>query len=146
MTRAQCIVYRGDRILMVKQKMNNQEWWCLPGGGVKPGETAQEGALRELEEECCVAGEIRRETAHYDNGNSDDTITFLVEIGSREPRMGVDPEFERENQILADMQWLTLAEIPERDRAYLWAAGLLSIPEFLDEISGWGDDLSYPTG
>ena len=100
--------------MMVKHRMNNQEWWCLPGGGVKPGETAQEGALRELEEECCVAGEIRRETAHYDNGNSDDTITFLVEIGSREPRMGVDPEFERENQILADMQWLTLAELEER--------------------------------
>jgi hypothetical protein len=59
--------------------------------------------------------------------------------------MGVDPEFISKNQILVDVKWLTLAEIPERDRAYLWAAGLLSIPEFLDEVSNWGDELSYPT-
>jgi hypothetical protein len=45
---------------------------------------------------------------------------------------------------LSDMRWLALAEIPERDRAYLWAAGLMSIPQFLDEISHWGDTISYP--
>jgi hypothetical protein len=58
--------------------------------------------------------------------------------------MGVDPEFINTDQILVDVRWLTLAEIPERDRAFLWAAGLLSIPEFLDEVSHWGDELSYP--
>jgi hypothetical protein len=41
---------------------------------------------------------------------------------------------------------MILAEIPERDRAYLWAAGLLNVPEFLEEVSGWGDAISYPNG
>jgi hypothetical protein len=58
--------------------------------------------------------------------------------------MGVDPEFINTDQILVDVRWLTLAEIPERDRAYLWAAGLMSISVFLDEVSNWGDELSYP--
>jgi hypothetical protein len=58
--------------------------------------------------------------------------------------VGSDPEFDREDQILADMRWLTLAEICERDRAYLWAAGLLSVPPFMDEVSSWGDETSYP--
>lgn len=59
--------------------------------------------------------------------------------------MGSDPEFAQDDQILVDVRWLTLAEIPERDRAYLWAAGLMSIPVFLDEISKWSDELSYPS-
>jgi ADP-ribose pyrophosphatase YjhB (NUDIX family) len=145
MTRAQCIIHRGRQILMVKHSLANEEWWCLPGGGVEPHETSAEAVLRELEEECCVQGKIIRQTSHYIDGIGNDTDTFLVEIGDQVPQTGNDPEFEREHQILVDLRWLTLAEIPERDRAYLWAAGLLYIPTFLDEVSNWGDVLSYPT-
>jgi 8-oxo-dGTP diphosphatase len=56
MIRAQCLVHRNMRILMVKHHLNGEEWWCLPGGGVEPGETAVEAALRELYEECQVIG------------------------------------------------------------------------------------------
>jgi ADP-ribose pyrophosphatase YjhB (NUDIX family) len=130
---------------MVKHHMNDDEWWCLPGGGVEPQETPEETVLRELEEECCVRGLIVNQTGHVTDGSGIETITFLVEIGSQEPHMGSDPEFTQDDQILVDLRWLTLAQIPERDRAYLWAAGLMNIPIFLDEVSGWGDDLSYPT-
>jgi len=145
MTRAQCIVYRGQRILMAKHRMHGEEWWCLPGGGVESQETAAEAALRELKEECCVIGEIQRQTASYIDDLGIDTITFWVEIGNQEPRIGSDPEFAGKDQILREVRWLTLAEIPERDRAYLWAAGLMCIPAFLHEVTMWGDVLSYPT-
>jgi ADP-ribose pyrophosphatase YjhB (NUDIX family) len=130
---------------MVKHHVNGNEWWCLPGGGVELKEIPAEAALRELEEECCVRGEILQQIDHVTDGFGIETITFQVEIGSQEPRMGADPEFAHDNQILTDVRWLTLTEIPERDRAYLWAAGLMSIPNFLDEVSNWGDELSYPT-
>ena len=58
--------------------------------------------------------------------------------------MGADPEFTFADQILADIRWMTLAEIPERDRAYLWAAGLLSVPGYVEQVSRWDDALSYP--
>jgi 8-oxo-dGTP pyrophosphatase MutT (NUDIX family) len=144
MTRAQCIITRGKQVLMVKHRVNGDEWWCLPGGGAEAQETALEAALRELEEECCIVGKILRKTAHAMDGFGIDTITFHVEIGIQPPHMGTDPEFHLEDQILADVRWLTLAEIPERDRAYLWAAGLMSIPDFENEVSNWGDALSYP--
>jgi hypothetical protein len=60
------------------------------------------------------------------------------------PRLGVDPELGEAEQVLADMQWLALSEIPERDRAFLWAAGLLSVAAFTDEVERWGDRISYP--
>ena len=144
MIRAQCIVHRGNRILMVKHRMEESEWWCLPGGGVEPSETPSEAALRELYEECCVSGKILRQTGHITDGFGIESETFIIDIGDQIPRLGVDLEFIDMHQILVDMQWLSLAEIPERDRAYLWAAGLMSIPEFLEEVSDWGDELSYP--
>lgn len=145
MIRAQCIIHRGRQILMVNLHVNSDQWWCLLGGRLEPGETPAGAALRELGEECHVKGKIIRQTSHAVEGYGRETITFLVEIGEQEPHMGADSEFIIKDQSLVDLRWLTLAEIPERDRAYLWAAGLLSIPVFLDEVSHWGDALSYPS-
>jgi 8-oxo-dGTP pyrophosphatase MutT (NUDIX family) len=144
MIRAQCIVHRGKKILMVKLHVNDDEWWCLPGGRIEPEETSTEAALRELYEECHVKGKIMSQTSQVKEGSGRETITFLVEIGEQEPQLGRDPQFSDDDQILVDMRWLTLAEITERDRAYLWAAGLISIPDFLEEVTSWGDKLSYP--
>jgi 8-oxo-dGTP diphosphatase len=144
MTRAQCLIHRENRILMVKHRLKGEEWWCLPGGGVEPHEAPRQAALRELEEECNVQGAIIRQTGYTVEADGMDTATYLIEIGSQQPRMGADPELEHREQILADLQWLSLAQIPERDRAYLWAAGLLSIPVFCEEVTHWGDLTSYP--
>lgn len=130
---------------MVKLSVNGIAWWCLPGGRVQPAETPEQAVLREIKEECCVVGKIIRQTARALEGNDRETISFEIEIGGHEPKKGFDPEVPQERQSLVDIRWLTLAEITERDRAYLFAAGLLSIPIFLEEVSAWGDSLSYPT-
>ncbi len=62
----------------------------------------------------------------------------------QQPGTGSDPEFTASEQVLAEVRWMHLAEIPERDRAFLWAAGLLSIPGLMAEVEGWGDQLSHP--
>lgn len=144
MTRAQCIVHRGSKLLMVRLEVGEETWWCLPGGGVDPGELPAEAALRELAEECCVKGRIIRQISHQIYSEEDQTITFLVDIGDQQPVLGTDPEFENSKQMLVEMKWLQLDEIPERDRAFLWAAGLLGIAEFLESVSGWGNETSYP--
>jgi len=37
--RAQCLVIRNNKILMVKHCHEGEEWWCLPGGAIEKGET-----------------------------------------------------------------------------------------------------------
>ncbi len=93
MIRAQCIVQQGTHILMVKHCQDGEEWWCLPGGGVEPHETAAEAALRELQEECAVVGKIIFQTSQTMAGADVQSVTFLVEIGDQEPHIGSDPEF-----------------------------------------------------
>lgn len=129
---------------MVKHRQGNQEWWCLPGGGIEPGESPSEAALRELQEECRVRGDIIRETSVLRYGLNDEHYTYYVDIGDQEPCLGHDPEGDTKTHHLVDLAWLELREIPERDRAFLWAAGLMGIPEFFAELEQWGDDVSYP--
>ena len=148
--RAQCIVPKGNKLLMVKLSLqtDGHEFWCLPGGHIEEGETPAEAAVRELKEECCVEGKIVREMSlvEYRSAESihhfDRIHSFLMDIGSQEPAIGIDPGHEDDG--ILDVKWLTLAEIPERDRAYLWAAGLMDIREFFDEVFAWGDSISYP--
>jgi 8-oxo-dGTP pyrophosphatase MutT (NUDIX family) len=131
---------------MGKHRHEGTEWWCLPGGGQEAGETPQEGALRELSEECNVDGVLVRQTSHVSYGPGNEAYSFLVDIGDQHPVLGHDPEVAEGKQALAlvDVQWLRLSEIPERDRAFLWAAGLLGVGDFLAEVERWGDDVSFP--
>ena len=145
MSRAQSIVCRDSAILMVMHRHQDEEWWCLPGGAIEVGESPDEAALRELWEECQVRGTVLRETSILTYGPSDQHHTYWVDIGSQTPRLGRDPEVKGD-QILVDMTWKRLSDLAERDRVYLWAAGLLGLPEFQEEISNWSRSPSYPEG
>lgn len=144
--RCQCIVTRGDKILLVKHVQNGESYLCLPGGDAEVDETFEEGALRELQEECNVSGQIIAKTSELFEKTIEGTkqhVSFHVDIGEQEPRLGYDPEVTG-TPILQGVGWYALNEICERDRAFLWAAGLFQIKQFADELDSWGDDISYP--
>ncbi len=143
MARAQCLIVRKNRVLMMKHRMDGVEWWCLPGGAIEKNESPEEAAIRELQEECNVTGKVIRMISQNDYGNDNKDFTFHIDIDDQEPSIGYDPECKNE-QYIVDMKWLTLREIPERDRCFLWAAGLIGIPVMYNEISNWSDDISYP--
>ena len=143
-TRVQAIVIRSRRILMAKHRVESAEYRCLPGGGLEGDETLEEGVLRELKEEANVDGRVLRLTANLIEASGVESFTYLVDIGDQEPSLGSDPEVDSETPILADLQWLSLDEIPERDRAFLWQAGLMTVPGFIEQVEGWGDAVSCP--
>jgi len=143
---AKCIVIRDNKILMVKHEHDGRKYYTLPGGGLEDGETPEQAAIRELWEECQVSGTIIAKTSEYFFSSEQDGIlhTFYMDIEEQIPVLGKDPELSEENQILVEIRWMALEEICERDRAFLWASGLLSIASFGDELLSWSDDISYP--
>jgi len=145
MDRAKCLIVRGKKILTVKHRHDGYdgvEYFCLPGGGIEDGETPKFAAARELKEECLVDGANLKLISMITHDNHIN-YTFYADIGAQEPSLGIDPEVI-DNPILVGVEWRTLDSLCERDRAYMWSAGLIYFNEFAKELESWGDDISYP--
>lgn len=144
--RSVAIVVRDRKILMERVFYFGREFFTVPGGGIEDGETPEQAALRELKEECGVDGTILRPlTVQYKlEGNAE--YSFEVSIPKdQEPITGYDPEETSDNPPLKEVLWMRLDEISEKDRAFLWAYGLMSVDGFFEEIKSWGNTISYPS-
>lgn len=74
------IVKDGDLILWVKRR--DVPVWVLPGGGIDPGETAEDAVVREVFEESGLEVRIIKKTAEYSPINrwTAETHVFICEI------------------------------------------------------------------
>ena len=88
-----------EKILLTRREDNNQ--WCLPSGGMEPGESANEACIREVEEETGLQVEIKRligvyTTPHelivYRDGNKIQLVAlcFEAEIRGGELRLSCE--------------------------------------------------------
>jgi 8-oxo-dGTP diphosphatase len=54
------IIRRDDNVLLVRNRDEEGDWYCLPGGGQRPGETLPETLKRECFEEIGASIEVGR--------------------------------------------------------------------------------------
>lgn len=103
-----CIVFDGDKILLVKQ---TQGHWGIPKGHVEQNETEQETAIREVKEETNIDVEIEGEgryTENYvtDKGVQKEVVYFIAKK--------VGGNLEAQEAEIKEIEWLNPKEALER--------------------------------
>jgi 8-oxo-dGTP diphosphatase len=129
------VIVRDGRVLMVHERSRRSgggEWWTLPGGGLRPGETAEEAVRREVFEETgLVVGDTRYVLEMpYPSGM---TSVFAVTVADGEPRVGQDDGFGPE-QIGVD--WLPVPELPIETSGVPVPPLMVVLPTLADHADG----------
>ena len=107
-------VLRNETILMVRHRDAEREYWTLPGGGIEPGETPEQAAVREVFEETGLQGTIVRFL--FEEGYLHGTCRcFLLEVSAeQEIKLGHDPEdahLKKEQRLLRGVDWRHLSQL-----------------------------------
>jgi len=109
------LIVRDGRVLMVKRAWEPRAGtWCLPAGFMEAGETPQFTALRELEEETGVVGELTGLFNVYAGLDDPRVRTVLILFVAR-----IVGGAERPGDDAIALEWFPLAALPpERDIAF----------------------------
>lgn len=107
------VLVKDDKILLIKQRKYNKEYWLVPGGGVNFGESVKESAKREMKEEINLDIDLESFLFLWESINPDGSkhvlnMYFLGRILGGELKLGDESnlidlqwfEFERLNNLL----------------------------------------------
>ena len=129
-----------DRILLVRFEFPTRTVWATPGGGIEPGETAEDAIRRELEEEAGLTGfELgpvvwtRLHIIPFIGGSWDGQQEqyHLVRVPTFEPQPRLTWE-QLNAEYVFGMRWWTGAELQEAEGQTTFAPRRL--PELLRSL------------
>ncbi|HNY04624.1 MAG TPA: NUDIX domain-containing protein [Candidatus Woesebacteria bacterium] len=81
-SRVNVLVVNKNKFVLVFRHKNNEDYYAIPGGGIEEGETSEEAAIREVDEELglhlnkiTLISEVKTDTRHDFNflSETDDT-------------------------------------------------------------------------
>lgn len=97
--RYQGAVVKDDHLLLIRYREpeTDHTFWLFPGGGIEPGESAEECVRREMVEETNLVVAVER--LLFDEAIEHSDIyqrrqTYLCSVVAGEARPGYEPEFE----------------------------------------------------
>ncbi|MDF2880071.1 MAG: hydrolase, family [Clostridiaceae bacterium] len=108
--RCQAVIMKNDKLLVLchYNRINNEEFWLLPGGEKETNETEEECIKRELKEELNIDVEIVS-VLFDDNENNNDYeryVTFLcVPLTNNKIRVGTESNCYK---VLTKVSWISL--------------------------------------
>jgi len=116
--RAVGVLKKNDKILCQKRKQD--EFWALPGGKIRVGETGKETIVRELSEEIgvtnCTVERIQSVSEHFFKYEKDKyhqyIFAYIVKVNDNDILSNIEFEGIEENENLV-FKWFDIDEINE---------------------------------
>jgi 8-oxo-dGTP diphosphatase len=114
--RSGIILIENNKLALIERHRAGKHYFAFPGGGVDEGESPEQAAIREAEEELGILVEIKQKIAEVVfNGNTQ--YYFLAEKLSGEFGSGTGEEFGEYNPVHGTYLplWLPLADLPNNN-------------------------------
>ena len=95
-----------------QSKKEAAEYYCIPGGHIEPGETAEQAAIREIKEETTLDVQLKNVFLALDNQGRKETY-FLAESFSGTVQLsGEEAEYNSNNNQF-DLKWVSLNKVSQ---------------------------------
>ena len=110
-----------NRILMVKHDHPERTVWMVPGGGIEEGESSAQAAAREVFEETGLEVEVSGLVWHVEEVSERGqrfVNFFRARVTGGELKLGHDPELAGEEQVLADIRFMSREEVAALENLY----------------------------
>ena len=121
--RAGIVLIQGNKVALIERHRAGLEYFVFPGGGVDEGESPEQAAVREAQEELGIQVAIKQKVAEVQFGQRSRQIYFLVEqIGGEfgtatgEEFMNVEPDHPQKGIYIP--VWMPMEELPQRMNVY----------------------------
>jgi ADP-ribose pyrophosphatase YjhB (NUDIX family) len=75
--RAVGIIVQNNKILLIHRIKDNEEYYCLPGGGVEDNEISEDAVIREIQEELNVIIESTKKVFEFENKEEIETYYLI---------------------------------------------------------------------
>ncbi len=121
--RAGIVLIQGNKVALIERHRAGLDYFVFPGGGVDEGETPEQAAIRETQEELGIQVVIRRKVAEVELGRRSRQIYFLVEQTGGEFGTGTGEEFtasapDHPQQGVYIPIWMPIDELPQHTNIY----------------------------
>ena len=114
--RSGIILIEEDKLALIERYRAGIHYYAFPGGGIDEGESPEQAAIREAEEELGIVVRVKLKVAEVLFSGSTQ-FYFLVEKISGEFGTGTGEEYGEYNPIYGSYLplWLPLADIPNKN-------------------------------
>jgi 8-oxo-dGTP pyrophosphatase MutT (NUDIX family) len=108
--RSGALVLKGDKVLLLQRKRG---YWYFPGGGIEPGETVEDCAIRETMEETGIRIKLQqllyaREYRHVSRPGTTLELIHLARPVGGKLGLGTDPEEMIQTK---SVEWVPLSKL-----------------------------------